>query len=303
MEARKATDQVCRMVEAACLGSVDGGFAAVRPPGHHAGSAVAGGFCILNSVALAASYARAQFPSVKRVLIVDWDVHHGDGTQSIFWDDPAVLFFDVHRQFHGGSGGAGGGRRLLDPRAGRPAVVGGAAAAGRTVNVGWSRSGAGDAEYRAVWSLLLLPIAQEFDPDLVLVSAGFDAAEGDPLCGGCRVTPREFAEMTRRLKRALLVAAAVNRSGRPAPVVCALEGGYARGTLGECVVAVVEELLRREDRADGDDEDTEKVLEEEEQEEVLDGIHPSAARDIRQTIEAQRPFWRCLGGGSSSLPN
>src|SRR5689334_12704898 len=178
------------------------GLAVVRPPGHHATRDRAMGFCLLNNVAAAAAAARAE--GAARVAILDWDVHHGNGTQDIFWDDPAVLYLSVH-QFP------------YYPGTGAPRELGGPAARGATVNVGLP-SGAGDSDYAAVFDHVFVPALDGFRPDLVLISAGFDAFEHDPLAG-MRVTTAGFAAMARRLR----AVAERHASGR---LVAVLEGGY-----------------------------------------------------------------------------
>jgi acetoin utilization deacetylase AcuC-like enzyme len=144
----------------------------VRPPGHHALPSCAMGFCLFNHVAVAAQEARRR-GWAQRVLILDWDVHHGNGTQKMFYDDESVLFFSIHR-FDAGAFFPGG-------PDGDCSYVGEGDGRGKNINVAWPRSGAGDAEYRAVVDVLLRPIGLAFKPDIVLVSAGFDAAGGDPL--------------------------------------------------------------------------------------------------------------------------
>ena len=141
------------------------------------------GFCLFNNVAVAARAAQAS-GAARRILIVDWDLHHGNGTQHTFWEDPSVLYFSIHQfPFYPGTGS-------IDE-------TGGGAGRGLTVNVPWP-GGMGDAEYAAAFERILEPIASEFAPDLVLVSAGFDAAEGDPL-GSMRISPAGYAAMTSRL--------------------------------------------------------------------------------------------------------
>ena len=194
------------------------GLAVVRPPGHHATRAHAMGFCLLNNVAVAAAAARAEGAS--RVAILDWDVHHGNGTQDIFWDDPSVLYLSVHQfPFYPGSGAA--------------TEIGGPRALGATVNVGLP-AGCGDAEYAAVFDHVFLPKLSAFRPDVLLISAGFDAFQHDPLAG-MRVTLAGFAAMAERLR------AAADRwsAGR---VVAVLEGGYDLDGLGGGMSAVLSAL-------------------------------------------------------------
>jgi histone deacetylase 4/5 len=196
-------------------GRLDSGFALLRPPGHHAEADRAMGFCLFNNVAIAAAAARRS--GARRVLIVDWDLHHGNGTQHSFWDDPDVLYFSTHQYpFYPGTG-------AVDE-------VGGPRARGRTVNVPWP-AGCGDAEFLEAFDSLLLPIAGDFGPDVVLVSAGFDAAAGDPL-GSLRVSPDGYSAMTSRLTRLA--------SGK---LVLALEGGYNLSAISRSAEACLRILL------------------------------------------------------------
>lgn len=314
-EARRAASALCCLVDCVLSrrdGSVsdededivngmydaDYGFAIIRPPGHHAEPGLAGGFCLINNVAVAASFAlrrhltqtsRSDANVVQKVLIVDWDVHHGNGTQSIFWTDPSVLYFSVHVFLTG----------IFYPGTGRADAVGAGAGLGRTVNVAWSCQGMGDAEYLAVWERLLLPMACEFHPDLVLISAGFDAAAGD--IGNCHLTANGFASLTRRLKQTLCQASRTKSSSssstslHPAPMVCALEGGYVNSRLGQCVSAVVEAMLQKIDDNTLVIDDDSLFLSDQSTNSLLDcDIHPVARRNIEQTMESQRPFWNFL---------
>jgi acetoin utilization deacetylase AcuC-like enzyme len=183
------------------------GFAFVRPPGHHAMPGRAMGFCLLNNVAIAARYAQEEL-GIGRVAIVDWDVHHGNGTQDIFWDDDSVLFVSMHQwPFYPGSGGPGEGKET-------------------TVNVPLP-AGCGDDEYLAAFEETVAPAVRAFAPELVLVSAGFDAHVDDPLAG-MRVTANGFRELSRATAALAPRLAAV------------LEGGYHPNTLPALVQAAAE---------------------------------------------------------------
>ncbi len=201
-------------------------FALVRPPGHHAGADDtpghrAEGFCFYNSVAVAAGCALEQGAS--KVVILDWDVHHGNGTQHLFYDEGRVLYISLHRF----------GDRWY-PETGAVDEVGEGAGAGRNVNIPWPDNGLHDTDYLAAFTLVVLPILRAFGPDLLLISAGFDAADGDAQ-GRMKVTPAGFAHMTAMLLQAV-----------SCPVACALEGGYNPLVTSECCEAVLRVLLGEE---------------------------------------------------------
>jgi len=207
-------------VDAVVEGRLRNVFCAVRPPGHHATHNRAMGFCLLNNVAIAARYAQ-QKHKLAKVLIADWDVHHGNGTQAAFYDDPSVMYFSVHQSpFYPGTGEA------EEKGAGK--------AVGTKINVPLP-AGSGDAEYLRAFRETLQPAALAFRPDLVLVSAGFDAHESD-LLGGMKVTAEGFAQLTRIVKQ---IAEQCCR-GR---LVATLEGGYNLDGLAECVEAHVRVLM------------------------------------------------------------
>ena len=200
--ARAAAGSAAELALRVMSGELRRGLAVVRPPGHHAEADRAMGFCIYNNVAVAAAAARAA--GAARVAIVDWDVHHGNGTQDIFWDDPAVQYLSVHQWPY-------------YPGTGAPTEIGGDRARGATINVGLP-AGSGDDEYLAAFDEVFVPALLRFAPDLVIVSAGFDAYRADPLAS-MRVTRPGFAAMADRL-RAVADRAAGGR------MVVALEGGY-----------------------------------------------------------------------------
>ena len=203
-------------------------FAVVRPPGHHAEPDQAMGFCLLNNAAIAAEAARRA--GAARVLIVDWDVHHGNGTQDIFAARDDVLYMSVHQYpFYPGTGAA--------------REVGGGAGRGATVNCPLP-GGQGDADYGVVFHDLFLPAARAFRPDLVIVSAGFDAHARDPLAG-MRVSERGFAAMA-----SVLAELADEACGGRLALM--LEGGYDLAALTASVRATLEVMAgRREDFGPG----------------------------------------------------
>ncbi len=211
---------VLEAVDAVMSGRARNAFCAVRPPGHHATGVRGMGFCLFNGVAVAARYAQ-RVHGVERVLIADWDVHHGNGTQDIFYSDGSVFFMSTHQYpFYPGTG----------PRD----ETGAGPGAGLTMNRPFP-AGAGDAEVVGAFRNDLLPAARAFRPDLVLVSAGFDSRVGD-LLGGFRVTDDGF----RALTRVMLEIAEIAAEGR---LVSVLEGGYSLAGLAAAAHAHAEELV------------------------------------------------------------
>ncbi|XP_029288158.1 histone deacetylase 7-like isoform X2 [Cottoperca gobio] len=209
-------------------GELKNGFAVVRPPGHHANHSSPLGFCFFNSVAIAAKQLQHKL-NVSKILIVDWDVHHGNGTQEAFYNDPSVLYISLHRYDNGN----------FFPGSGHPSEVGAGAGEGFNVNVGWTgglNPPMGDAEYLAAFRTVVMPIAHEFSPDVVLVSAGFDAVEGHlSSLGGYKVTAKCFGFLTRQLMSLA--------GGR---VVLALEGGHDLKAICDASEACVSALLGME---------------------------------------------------------
>ncbi len=215
-----AVGGVLAAVDAVLAGEVRNAFCAVRPPGHHATRDRAMGFCLLNNVAIATRYIQ-QKHKLPKVLIVDWDVHHGNGTQEIFYNDPDVFYFSVHQYpFYPGTGSA-------DER-------GAGQGEGFTLNVPLP-AGSGDREFQQALSEKLVPAARQFQPDFVLISAGFDAHQND-LLGGMRVTTEGFAELTRIVKQM----AEEHCQGR---LVSVLEGGYHLDSLAASVEAHLRNLM------------------------------------------------------------
>lgn len=211
---------VLEAVDAVMSGRARNAFCAVRPPGHHASGVRGMGFCLFNGVAVAARYAQ-RVHGAERVLIADWDVHHGNGTQDVFYSDGSVLFMSTHQYpFYPGTG----------PRE----ETGAGPGAGLTMNRPFP-AGAGDEEVVGAFRNDLLPAARAFRPDLVLVSAGFDSRAGD-LLGGFRVSDGGF----RALTRVMLEIAEIAADGR---LVSVLEGGYTLSGLASAAHAHVEELV------------------------------------------------------------
>jgi acetoin utilization deacetylase AcuC-like enzyme len=207
-------------IDAVMTGRAAHVFCAVRPPGHHAERDRAMGFCFFNNVAVATRYAQRRH-GARRVLIVDWDVHHGNGTQHSFEADPSILFFSTHQFPH-------------YPGTGRAAERGKGKAEGLTINVPFS-AGKGDEEYREVFERVLVPAADSFKPDFVIVSAGFDAHRDDPLAS-MGLTERGYADLTR-----IVVNIALRHCrGR---VLSCLEGGYHLPALAASVESHLSALL------------------------------------------------------------
>jgi acetoin utilization deacetylase AcuC-like enzyme len=214
-----AAGGLCQAISMVVSGELDNAFALVRPPGHHAEMDRGMGFCLFNNVAVGARYAQESL-NLERILIVDWDLHHGNGTQHSFEEDPSILYFSSHQYpYYPGTG------------ANNEAGIG--RGEGFTVNVPLSM-GYGDGEYAGIFEKIVRPVALEFDPDLILVSAGFDIHGNDPL-GGMRVTPKGFAGLT----ASILNTARQCCDGK---VVFTLEGGYDLAGLRDSVKDVLKEM-------------------------------------------------------------
>lgn len=214
---------VLSVAHAVHTGAISNGIAVVRPPGHHAKKGASQGFCLLNNVAVAAKVATTLW-GLERVAILDWDIHHGNGTEEIFYDDPNVLVINMHRYDN----------RQFYPCTGSPDRVGTAEGKGFNINIGWqsgNEGGLGDSDYLAAMRVIILPILEQFKPSLLFISAGFDAAMGDPL-GRCRVTCAGYAQMTQLLSSAC--------SGK---VVVVIEGGYNLTAVANSSEAVVSTLF------------------------------------------------------------
>lgn len=221
--ARLAVGGLLQLVDGVMKGECKNGFALVRPPGHHAEANRGMGFCIFNNVAIAAKYALEKL-KLEKILVVDWDLHHGNGTQHSFYEDPQVLYFSTHQYpYYPGSGSIG--------------EVGKGKGVGFTVNVPLP-GGQGDIEYIKIFQEILYPIAKQYSPQLILVSAGFDIYFQDPL-GAMRVTPAGFSALTSILMEIAEICCKQK-------IILTLEGGYHLSGLRESVKASLKRLRSME---------------------------------------------------------
>ncbi|KAI2527695.1 histone deacetylase 4 [Homo sapiens] len=261
--ARLAVGCVVELVFKVATGELKNGFAVVRPPGHHAEESTPMGFCYFNSVAVAAKLLQQRL-SVSKILIVDWDVHHGNGTQQAFYSDPSVLYMSLHRYDDGN----------FFPGSGAPDEVGTGPGVGFNVNMAFTGGldpPMGDAEYLAAFRTVVMPIASEFAPDVVLVSSGFDAVEGHPTpLGGYNLSARCFGYLTKQLMGLA--------GGR---IVLALEGGHDLTAICDASEACVSALLGNEL-----DPLPEKVLQQR--------PNANAVRSMEKVMEIHSKYWRCL---------
>jgi acetoin utilization deacetylase AcuC-like enzyme len=240
-------------------GNYSSSFALVRPPGHHAERDRGMGFCLFNNVAVGALYAIDTY-SMDRVIIIDWDLHHGNGTQHSFSDDPRILYFSTH-QFP------------YYPGTGDFSEVGHGRGKGFTINVPLP-VGNGDDDYSKIFKKVLEPVADTFKPQLVLVSAGFDIHYEDPL-GGMEVTPEGFARLTS-------IAQSIAQKHANGRLLFTLEGGYHLGGLCDGVQRVIEQLAGKEKS------DIDRIKENQE---------PGSRNSdyaIERAIAIQKKFWSCF---------
>ncbi|XP_054255678.1 polyamine deacetylase HDAC10 [Indicator indicator] len=255
--ARLAVGATLQLVDAVMSGKVCNGMALVRPPGHHSQRNAANGFCLFNNVAIAAEYAKLKY-GLQRILVVDWDVHHGQGIQYIFEEDPSVLYFSWHRYEH----------QEFWPslKESDYDAVGLGKGKGFNVNLPWNKIGMENSDYLAAFFHVLLPMAFEFDPQLVLVSSGYDSGIGDPE-GQMNATPEVFAHLTHFLKQLA--------NGKLCVI---LEGGYHLKSLSESVCMTVKTLL-------GDPIP-----------QITGEMAPclSAVESIQNVRAAHKPYWKWL---------
>lgn len=214
----RAVGAVCNAVDKVLTGKADNAFCAVRPPGHHAEPGMAMGFCLFNNIAIAAAYARQQY-QLERVAIVDFDVHHGNGTQAAFYNQPNVLYMSSHEMPH-------------YPGTGHPTGSG----IGNIINVPLA-SGDSGVEFRQKYGDIILPALRKFNPDLLLISAGFDAHKDDPLAS-IMLVEDDFKWITEEL----MIIAGSCCKGR---IISALEGGYNLKALAASVAVHVKTLMAR----------------------------------------------------------
>lgn len=253
--------------KAVVRGDVKNAFAVIRPPGHHAEKTCAMGFCMFNNVPIAAKTCQLEYPErCRKIMILDWDVHHGNGIQNIFYSDPNVLYISTHVYQNG---------HFYPGQPDSPEIPDGGldkcgegAGVGKNINIGWHDQGMGDGEYMAAFQRIVMPIAQEFDPDLVIISAGFDAAHGDEL-GGCFVSPECYAHMTHMLM-----------SLADGKVAVCLEGGYNLTAISNSALAVAKTLMG---------EPPPRMR--------LPKINKEAHKTLDRVRAYQAPYWECMRPG------
>ncbi|KAI5203819.1 histone deacetylase HdaA [Aureobasidium subglaciale] len=253
--------EACRAI---LNGHVKNAIAVIRPPGHHAEHKEPMGFCIFNNVPIAVKACQEEFgDKCRRVLILDWDVHHGNGVQQAFYDDPNVLYISLHVHQ--------GGKFYPAGPAGDHLHCGEGAGGGLNINIPWRTAGMTDADYILAFQKIVMPIAQDFNPDLVVVSAGFDAAEGDML-GKCHVSPAGYSQMTHMLM-----------SLADGKVAVCLEGGYNLRSIAVSALAVTRTLMGEPPGRP-----------------VTTIPTPSAIDTIEEVLRQQAKWWPCLSQGDQS---
>lgn len=248
-------------------GKVKNSLAVVRPPGHHAEPDAPGGFCLFSNVAVAAKNILKNYPeSVRKIVILDWDVHHGNGTQKAFYNDPRVLYISLHRYEAG--------KYYPGTIAGSADQVGEGEGKGTNINIPWPVGGMGDADYMYAFNKVIMPACYEFDPDLVIISSGFDAAEGD-MIGQCHVSPGCYGHMTHMLK-----------SLAKGNLCVVLEGGYNLDSIAVSALAVTKVLI-----GEPPDELKTKVPQRE------------AVETIEKVLEIQYSYFKSLRPGYIGIEN
>jgi acetoin utilization deacetylase AcuC-like enzyme len=253
--ARLAAGGVLNAVDSIMKGKIQNGFALVRPPGHHAEASQAMGFCLFNNIAIGAAHLIKKH-GLKRILVVDWDLHHGNGTQNSFYDSDEVLYFSTHQYPH-------------YPGSGHWNEVGERKGEGFTVNIPL-RAGKTDGDYLHIFRKILRPIASAYKPEFILVSAGFDIYEGDPL-GGMLISKEGFGALAAEL---LDLAAEFSQK----KLLCALEGGYDPQGLQDGVEHVLYQLAGEASKP-----------------EIESVLSSSTEQALAPVLETQKKYWPSIG--------
>lgn len=265
LAARIAVGSLFELASQVAEGKVRNGFACIRPPGHHAEYDQAMGFCFFNNVAITVKYLQQRYrEQCAKIAIIDWDVHHGNGTQLCFESDPSVLYLSLHRHDNGN----------FFPGTGAVTEVGTGAGKGYTVNVPFSGEMMGDAEYLAAWRVIVAPVLDHFQPTFIIVSAGFDAARGhSQALGGYELSPQIYGYFTRQLM-----------GYARGKVVLALEGGYDLAAISdsaeECVKVLCDEYPENAGKLS---------------DEALNGIPKQSAQEaIQKVVAIHKKHWPSL---------
>ncbi|KAI9293922.1 histone deacetylase superfamily, partial [Neoconidiobolus thromboides FSU 785] len=260
--ARLSCGGVLELLKEIALNNISNGIAVVRPPGHHAEkkNVILLGFCFFNNVVIGVEKLRRTY-GVKKVLILDWDVHHGNGIEDAFINEKDVLYISLHRY----------GNEFY-PMTGHPGDIGKGEGIGRNVNIAFTEKEMGDADYIYAFIKVVMPMAMEFNPELVVISAGFDAAKGDPI-GEFKVTPDGYAMMTYLLKGLA--------NGKLA--VC-LEGGYNPDAIAKSVLAVCKVLLG----------DVPNTIE-------FEDVSEKGKKDVYEVISCHAKYWNCMRSAAKIL--
>jgi len=224
--ALKSAGCVTELTKQVLIGTCHHGIAVVRPPGHHAESDEAMGFCLLNNVAIAANMARRKFKT-KRIVILDWDIHHGNATQHQFYETNEVLYLSLHKYNHG--------KFYPGGKDGHSKKIGYGKGEGYNVNIAWNANHLDDNAYVLAFDSIIIPILESYKPELILISAGFDCADGDHL-GDAHITPIGFQYMTHKL------VSLMKNIGQDGKIVMALEGGYNLNSISISMAACLEVL-------------------------------------------------------------
>ena len=261
-----AAGSVCELTERVVKRQLENGFAIVRPPGHHAESHCAMGFCLLNNIALAAQLARKKY-GLKRIVILDWDIHHGNGTQRMFYKSRNIMYISIHRFCNGDF--------FPNQKDADSHFIGEGKGLGYNINIPWSSYGYRDKEYLYAFQKLIIPILKEYNPELILISSGFDSADGDPL-GQCQVTPEGYFNMIQLLKQI-----------QP-KIVLALEGGYNLKSIAKSAVACIQSLLHTNSTNNNEHSRKRRKIV------SISDIQYDCIYTIDKSISYLKKYWKCL---------